>query len=205
MSMPDGRLSCTACDYRGFMVFRRITLAYHFADGTTVDAPRDIRWCSDCGNPRDTESSQPALEPLQAELDALKASSATPRYRVKRWFSRLFGLGADDLQKRADELRGQIRLAKARGDECRCLTCAGVHTFPLTFDENGVCTGFQHDCGGHLKLAPPIWMRRASTTGERPFTWMRQASAFSEASKQLTSAGRELPGLLRARCRAQYH
>jgi hypothetical protein len=64
-----------------------------------------------------------------------------PRYRVKRWFSG-FGLGADDLQKRADELRGQIRLAKARGDECRCLTCAGVHTFPLTFDENGVCTGF---------------------------------------------------------------
>ena len=91
----------------------------------------------------------------EAELDALKASSSTPRYRVKRWFSRLFGLGADDLQKRADELRGQIRLAKARGDECRCLTCAGVHTFPLTFDENGVCTGFQHDCGGHLKLDPP--------------------------------------------------
>lgn len=108
--MPDGRLSCTACDYRGFMVFRRITLAYHFADGTTVDAPRDIRWCSDCGNPRDTESSQPALEALQAELDALKASSAIPGYRVKRWFARLFGLGADDLQKRADELRGQIRL-----------------------------------------------------------------------------------------------
>jgi len=25
----------------------------------------------------------------------------------------------------------------------------------LTFDENGVCTGFQHDCGGHLQLEPP--------------------------------------------------
>jgi len=153
--MPDGCLSCTACDYRGFLVFRRITLAYHFADGTTVDAPREIRWCSDCHNPRDTEGSQPALEPLQTELAALKASSAIPGYRVKRWFARLFGLGADDLQKREEELRGQIRLAKARGDECRCLTCAGVHTLPLTFDENGVCTGFQHDCGGHLQLEPP--------------------------------------------------
>lgn len=59
------------------------------------------------------------------------------------------------VEVRADELRGQIRLAQTRGDECRCLTCAGVHTLALTFDENGVCTGFQHDCGGHLQLEPP--------------------------------------------------
>lgn len=152
--MPDGRLSCNACDYRGFMVFRRIALAYHFADGTTVDAPREIRWCIDCGNPRDAEPAQPEIEPLQTDLDALNAFSATPGYRTKRWFFRLFGLGTDDLQMRADVLRGQIRLAKTRGNECRCLTCAGVHTLPLTFDDDGVSTGFQHDCGGRLQLEP---------------------------------------------------
>ena len=71
MSMPDGRLSCTACDYRGFMAFRRITLAYHFADGTTVNGHHEMRWCNDCRNPRDAEGAQPAIEPLQTELDAL--------------------------------------------------------------------------------------------------------------------------------------
>ena len=154
MSMPDGRLSCTACDYRGLLIFRRITLAYHFADGTTVNGHREMRWCSDCRNPRDAEGAQPAIEPLQTELDALKASSATPRYRVKRWFARLFGLGADDLQKRADELRGQIRLAQTRGNECRCLTCGSARTLPFKFDDDGVCSGFQHACGGRLRLEP---------------------------------------------------
>lgn len=152
--MPDGRLSCTACDYRGFMVFRRITLAYHFADGTMVDAPREIRWCSDCRNPRDAEGAQPAIEPLQTELDALNATSASTGYRIKRRVSRLLGQGADVLQNRAEELRGQIRLAQTRGNECRCLTCGSARTLPFKFDDNGVCSGFQHECGGRLRLEP---------------------------------------------------
>ena len=91
MSMPDGRLSCTACDYRGFMVFRRITLAYHFADGAKVDAPRDIRWCSDCGNPRDTESSNQRLNPYRPNWTdstlllgprAFGSSDGSPDYSV---------------------------------------------------------------------------------------------------------------------------
>ena len=154
MSMPDGRLSCTACDYRGFMVFRRITLAYHFADGTTVNGHREMRWCSDCRNPRDAEGAQPAIEPLQTELDALNATSASTGYRIKRWVSRLIGQGADALQIRAEELRGQIRLAQTRGNECRCLTCGSARTLPFKFDDDGVCSGFQHACGGRLRLEP---------------------------------------------------
>ena len=84
MSMPDGRLSCTACDYRGLLIFRRITLAYHFADGTTVNGHREMRWCSDCRNPRDVEGAQPAIAPLQTELDVLNATFATPVHRIKR-------------------------------------------------------------------------------------------------------------------------
>ena len=154
MSMPDGRLSCTACDYRGFMVFRRITLSYHFADGTTVNGHREMCWCNDCRNPRDAEGAQPAIEPLQTELDALNATSASTGYRIKRWVSRLIGQGADALQIRAEELRGQIRLAQTRGNECRCLTCGSSNTQPLKFDDNGVCSAFQHECGGHLRLEP---------------------------------------------------
>ena len=154
MSMPDGRLSCTACDYRGFLVFRRITLAYHFVDGTTVNGRREMRWCSDCRNPRDVEGAQPAIAPLQTELDALNATFATPVHRIKRWGYRLFGQGADTLQMRADELRGQIKLAETRGNECRCLTCGSASTQPLKFDDNGVSSAFQHECGGHLRLEP---------------------------------------------------
>ncbi len=98
--MPDGRLSCTACDYRGFMVFRRIALAYHFADGTTVNGHREMRWCSECRNPRDVEGAQPAIGPLQVELDALNATFATPGYRIKRRLSRLLGQGAGTLAGR---------------------------------------------------------------------------------------------------------
>ena len=154
MSMPDGRLSCTACDYRGFMVFRRITLAYHFADGTTVNGHREMRWCIDCHSPRDVEGSQPAIEPLKTELDALNATFATPGYLIKRWCYRLLGQGADTQQMRADELRGHIRLAETRGDECCCLTCGSARTLPFKLDDNGVCRGFQHECGGRLRLEP---------------------------------------------------
>ena len=154
MSMPDGRLSCTACDYRGFMVFRRITLAYHFADGATVHGHRGIRWCNECRNPCDAEGAQPAIEPLQIELDALNSTFATPGYRAKRWIARLLGQGAGTLEVRADDLRGQIRLAQTRGDECRCLTCGSANTQLLNFDDDGVCNGFQHHCGGHLRLEP---------------------------------------------------
>lgn len=154
MSMPDGRLSCTACDYRGFMVFRHIALAYHFADGTTVNGHREMRWCSECRNPRDVEGAQPAIGPLQVELDALNATFATPGYRIKRRLSRLLGQGAGTLEMRADELRGQIRLAQTRGSECRCLTCGSASTQPFNFDDEGVCSGFQHECGGRLRLDP---------------------------------------------------
>ena len=154
MSMPDGRISCTACDYHGFIVFRRITLAYHFADGATVHGHRGIRWCNECRNPCDAEGAQPAIEPLQIELDALNSTFATPGYRAKRWIARLLGQGAGTLEVRADDLRGQIRLAQTRGDECRCLTCGSANTQLLNFDDDGVCNGFQHHCGGHLRLEP---------------------------------------------------
>lgn len=153
MSMPDGRISCTACDYRGFMVFRRITLAYHFADGTTVDYLAIFDGAAIAATPVIRRAVNQHLSPCRPNW-TLKASSATRALGVKRWFSRLFGLGADDLQKRADELRGQIRLAKARGDECRCLTCGSANTQLLNFDDDGVCNGFQHHCGGHLRLEP---------------------------------------------------
>ena len=154
MFMPDSRVSCAACDYRGYMVFRRIALAYHFADGTTVNGHREMRWCTDCHSPRDVEGNQPAIEPLKTELDALNATFATPGYLIKRWCYRLLGQGADTQQVRADELRGHIRLAETRGDECRCLICGSARTLPFKLDDNGVCSGFQHECGGRLRLEP---------------------------------------------------
>lgn len=105
MSMPDGCLRCTACVYRGFIVFRRITLAYHFADGAAVHGHRGMRWCNECRNPRDVEGAQPTIEPLQIELDTLRATFATPGYRVKRWVSRLLRQDAGTLVVRAVELR----------------------------------------------------------------------------------------------------
>ena len=178
MSLPDGRLSCTACDYRGLLVFRRITLAYHFADGTVVNGHREMRWCSDCRNARDVEGAQPAIEPLQTELDALNATFASPGYWIKRWVYRLTGQGADALQARADELRGQIRLAETRGDECRCLTCASARTLPFKFDDNGVCSGFQHECGGRLRLEP------VDTDAPR-FNYGRETIHLDEAGKRI--------------------
>jgi hypothetical protein len=154
MSMPDGRLSCTSCEYRGVMVFRRLALVYHFADGVTVNGHREIRWCIDCGNPRDAERAQPAIGPMQAELDALNAARTTLSHRIRRWFSEKIGQGEDALQIQADHLRGQIRLAQIRGNECRCLTCGSTMTQPLQFDEDGVCNEFAHQCGGRLRLEP---------------------------------------------------
>lgn len=155
MSMPNGPLSCTACDYRGFLVFKPITLAYHFADGTTVHTNREMHWCSACRNVRDTEGTQPAIAPLQTELGALNAMFSTYGYRFKRWAFGILGQRACDLQTRADELRGQIRLAQTRRDECRCLSCGSADTLPFKFDDDGVCSGFQHACGGRLLLGPP--------------------------------------------------
>lgn len=95
------------------------------------------------------------LPPLQTELDALNATFSTSGYRFKRWASGIFGQSACTLQTRAVELRGQIRLAQARRDECRCLTCGSADTLPFKFDDDGVCSGFQHECGGRLLLGPP--------------------------------------------------
>ncbi len=152
--MPEGPLSCTACDYRGYLVFRRIVLTYHFADGTTVDGSRELGWCCDCRDARDVEGAQPAIAPLKTELDMLHATFATTGYRIKRWFAELFGQNACALQMRAIALRGQIRLAQTRGNECRCLTCGSARTLPFDFDDEGVCRGFQHECGGRLRLEP---------------------------------------------------
>ena len=69
------------------MVFRRITLAYHFADKHHGRCTTRYSMVQRLRNPV-MEGSQPAIpEPLQTELDAL-ATFATPRYQVKRWFSR---------------------------------------------------------------------------------------------------------------------
>lgn len=184
MSMPNGPLSCTACDYRGFLVFRRVALAYHFADGTTVNAHREMRWCSDCKNVRDTEGTQPEIAPLQTELDALNATFSTSGHRFKRWASGILGQRACTLQTRADELRGQIRLAQTRGDECRCLTCGSADTLPFKFDGDGVCSGFQHGCDGHLRLEPPEM--------DAPrFNYGRETIHLDEAGKRIPWGGQD--------------
>ena len=66
---------------------------------------RGMRWCNECRNPRDVEGAQPTIEPLQIELDTLRATFATPGYRVKRWVSRLLRQDAGTLVVRAVELR----------------------------------------------------------------------------------------------------
>ena len=95
------------------------------------------------------------IAPLQTELDALNAAFSTTGYRTKRWVSGILGQRACPLQTRANELLGQIRLAQTRRDECRCLTCGSADTLPFKFYGDGVCSGFQHECGGHLRLEPP--------------------------------------------------
>ncbi len=154
MSMRSDHLGCTGCDYEGFLVYRSVTLVYHFADGTKVKWSRDIGWCMACNNVRNLEGSPPAVVPMQTELDALIATSASAGYRLKRSFSRLLGAGEDDLRARAAELRGQIRLAEALGNRRRCLTCGSHDTRHFEFNEHGVWTSFAHSCGGHLRLAP---------------------------------------------------
>jgi hypothetical protein len=94
MSMRSDHLSCTGCDYEGFLVHRPINLVYHFADGTKVKSSRDIGYR--CDNIRDLEGGPPAAAPMQAELNALMATSAAAGYRLKRSFSRLLGAADDD-------------------------------------------------------------------------------------------------------------
>ncbi len=154
MSMRSDHLSCTGCDYEGFLVHRPINLVYHFADGTKVKSSRDIGWCIGCDNIRDLEGGPPAAAPMQAELNALMATSAAAGYRLKRSFSRLLGAADDDLQAKAAELRRQIRLSSAIGNRRRCLTCGSVDTRHFEFNEQGVWTSFVHACGGHLRLVP---------------------------------------------------
>ena len=89
--MPDGPLSCTGCDYRGFLVFRPITWRI-----TLPTAPRLVPIVK-CVGAGVAEMSaiprQPTSDcPPQTELDALNATFSTPSgYRFKRWASGILG------------------------------------------------------------------------------------------------------------------
>lgn len=61
--MLNAHLSCIVCDYRGFLVFRKITLKFLFFNGTTAKAVHAMRWCGDCHNVRHVEMHNQLFRP----------------------------------------------------------------------------------------------------------------------------------------------
>lgn len=152
MSIASGYVACTGCDFKGVLQYRPIRVIYHFNDGTAVKSDREIGWCKQCAAIRDIESKiDPA--PLLARLEELQAKAASLSYRIVRAIGNLTG-GNDDIGKEIAAIQGQLRLARSQGNRARCLECGSEGTLPISFNDEGVWSGFVHDCGGRLFLEP---------------------------------------------------
>jgi hypothetical protein len=154
MSTTPRKISCTGCDFEGYLRYRPLKLVYHFDDGTEVRSHRAFGWCFTCDCVQDLEGKLTALSELESELTGIQATQGRAGHRFKNWLSGLTGQRDDELAERAQELAEQIKLGKRRGDRCRCLRCGSAETQVCDFDDMGVWQGFVHHCGGQLALEP---------------------------------------------------
>lgn len=150
--MASGQVSCTGCDFRGYLQYRPITLIYRFNDGAEVQSHGSMGWCDDCNNIRDIESTVDQKS-LLIRLAALQAEVGSWSFLIGNAFGKLMG-GTDQAKQEIVEIQGQLRLAQNQGNRTRCLTCGGEHTHPIAFNRQGVWQDFKHGCGEHLKLDP---------------------------------------------------
>ena len=146
MSMVWGQISCTGCDFVGYLQYRPVTVIYRFADGTEVKAYREMAWCMTCDGIRDVEDRPSSIASLEAELAQLRDLTASRGYRFKRWFSELTGGQASEEEKKMTVIKGRIKLSLRQGSRRRCLRCGSEDTHPLM--------GFVHHCGGTFRPEP---------------------------------------------------
>lgn len=150
MSVPSGQIRCRGCDFVGVLQYRPVSLRYALSDGSFAEGHRDFGWCNDCGGIRDIE--QPLdVRSIQTHVESLKAQR--PRGLVAVIDRALGGGSADKAE--LQRLGRLLQLARMRRSPARCLSCGGVQVKPITFDGDGNCVGFAHQCGGHLYTLPP--------------------------------------------------
>lgn len=152
MSMAIGRVTCTGCDFIGYLEYRPVKLIYQLDNGTEVESFRTTGWCQQCENIRDIEG-KIDQEPLRSRLAELQVKAGSMSFLIGKAFGKMMG-GSDNVKKEIANIRGQMRLAQTQGDRSRCLTCGSENTLSIAFNSLGVCTGFVHDCGGQFKLEP---------------------------------------------------
>jgi len=163
MSFDSARIVCTGCDYETLEVYRPIRIRYRTTKGRIIETGCAKGWCYDCASYSDIERmNQGALneELLSKERERLKARHRQDK--LNRSFLSNFQLQLEKRQllyhlERLDEqiaeLKRLLEIAQSRKSKARCLKCWSDRTAPLTFDpENNIAYGFQHECGGNLKI-----------------------------------------------------
>jgi hypothetical protein len=150
--MASGHVTCSGCDFEGYLQYRPVTLIYRLDDGTEVESFRTKGWCQQCENISDIEG-KVDQEPLRAKLAELQLKARSMSSLIGNAFGKLVGR-TDNVKNDIANIQRQLQLAHTQDERARCLKCGSENTIPIAFNHQGVWTGFVHDCGGQFKLEP---------------------------------------------------
>lgn len=171
MSMPVTTFYCTSCDFRQGDVETWGSRVYVTPDNRTVQVPRRLGWCEDCGGLASVETFSEAeirkeIRDIEEELQAMPSEPSRQPWevfkylpfsgwetKVQRWHYK-----QDQLVGKLDETTTLLAIIKQRKSPPRCLECGSSRVrAPLVQDKSfwdspkPVATGFIHPgCGGEL-------------------------------------------------------
>jgi hypothetical protein len=152
MSLPDSIIRCTGCDFLQIVATQPMTVQYRLDDGTLIPGRRQLGWCDDCEGIRTIEALEDRSQ-LTANIARQERRLSSAGSRTVGAIGRLFRKPAacnEDAQVSSLKLR--LRLLDSRTSPERCLACGGTRTKPLRFSSTRSSDGFQHSCGGVLRL-----------------------------------------------------
>lgn len=168
MSMPVTTFYCTNCDFRQGDAETWGSRVYVTSDNRTVQIPRRLGWCKDCGGLASVEifsesEIRDEIRTIEMELQTLPSEPTRQpldylpfsgwKNKVQQWHYK-----QDQLVGKLDEATTLLAIIKHRKSPPRCLECGGVRVVaPLVPDKSfwdkqkPAATGFIHpDCGGEL-------------------------------------------------------
>lgn len=163
MSMNSARVVCTGCDYQTREMYRPIRVQYQTAEGNITETSCTKGWCYSCDGYSDIEHLNSAefqqqhvaqeheRDEILVQLEQLSCGLFWRwRHRSAR---RQLKYELETLDKSIGTLRQLLEMLANRRAKARCLKCWSDKTVPISFKaDNGLAEGFQHQCGGYLRL-----------------------------------------------------
>ncbi len=140
MSMTNGIVLCTGCDYLERVVHRPITLIYQLPDGSIFTTSRNFGWCNSCCAVRDNES-EFDFQINNPNIHQLTEKTKGFFYFFRNLVNRVLGGNSGEFDE-LKNLRVALRIASGRKSHSRCLNCGQ--------DDVKSLGQIVHHCGGSL-------------------------------------------------------